>query len=260
MSTFTPNYNLEKPDNSDQFGLFRQLFNDNMDKIDNISGGSGKILKNQTLNFVGLVATISDADFDTDSDFAVYYYNEQDAEDAGIVAESSSGMVTFTATTAPQNTITCDIVIFSASGGGGGGSSTLAGLNDVDINTPADGEILTFDSVGGEWVNAPNKPYAYSLTERVVGTWLNKPLYEVVIPFSGINLSANSFYGYDISSYITDPEIVFLIKDMCYYIVGTAERLFSEMTYESPNVYLKSTVARNNISGHITVHYTKTTD
>ena len=41
MSTFTPNYNLEKPDASDKFEDFRQSYNDNMDKIDNISGGGG---------------------------------------------------------------------------------------------------------------------------------------------------------------------------------------------------------------------------
>ena len=33
--TNTPNYNLGKPDSSDQFKDFRQLFNDNMDIIDN---------------------------------------------------------------------------------------------------------------------------------------------------------------------------------------------------------------------------------
>lgn len=41
MATYTPNHNLGKPDSSDQFSAFRQLFNDNMDKIDQISGGGG---------------------------------------------------------------------------------------------------------------------------------------------------------------------------------------------------------------------------
>ena len=38
--------------------------------------------------------------------------------------------------------------------GGGGGSSTLAGLTDVDITTPTDGQVLSYDSVNQEWVNA----------------------------------------------------------------------------------------------------------
>lgn len=42
MASYTPNYNLGKPDSTDQFGNFRQLFNDNMDIIDqNLGGGGG---------------------------------------------------------------------------------------------------------------------------------------------------------------------------------------------------------------------------
>lgn len=39
MSTFTPNYNLEKPDSTDSFSSFRESYNSNMDKIDGIGGG-----------------------------------------------------------------------------------------------------------------------------------------------------------------------------------------------------------------------------
>lgn len=42
MATYTPNYNLSKPDAGDQFGNFRQSYNDNMDIIDqNLGGGGG---------------------------------------------------------------------------------------------------------------------------------------------------------------------------------------------------------------------------
>lgn len=41
MAQYTPNYNLGKPEETDPFGDFRALFNDNMDKIDQISGGTG---------------------------------------------------------------------------------------------------------------------------------------------------------------------------------------------------------------------------
>lgn len=42
MATYTPNHNLGKPESTDPFGYssFLPLFNDNMDKIDQISGGS----------------------------------------------------------------------------------------------------------------------------------------------------------------------------------------------------------------------------
>ena len=41
MAQYTPNYNLGKPEETDPFGDFRELFNDNMDKIDQIGGGTG---------------------------------------------------------------------------------------------------------------------------------------------------------------------------------------------------------------------------
>lgn len=42
MATYTPNYNLSKPEAGDQFGDFRQSYNDNMDIIDqNLGGGGG---------------------------------------------------------------------------------------------------------------------------------------------------------------------------------------------------------------------------
>lgn len=37
--------------------------------------------------------------------------------------------------------------------GGGGGSSTLAGLNDVNISSPTDGQALVYDDTTGKWVN-----------------------------------------------------------------------------------------------------------
>lgn len=39
-------------------------------------------------------------------------------------------------------------------GGGEGGSSTLAGLTDVDISNPTDGQTLVYDAETQKWVNA----------------------------------------------------------------------------------------------------------
>lgn len=36
---------------------------------------------------------------------------------------------------------------------GGGGSSTLAGLTDVDLTNPTDGQTLVYDATAGKWVN-----------------------------------------------------------------------------------------------------------
>ena len=36
---------------------------------------------------------------------------------------------------------------------GGGGSSTLAGLTDVDLSNPSDGQTLVYDAASSKWVN-----------------------------------------------------------------------------------------------------------
>ena len=40
MATYTPNYNLEKPDASDEFRDFRTSYNGNLDIIDSNMGGA----------------------------------------------------------------------------------------------------------------------------------------------------------------------------------------------------------------------------
>jgi hypothetical protein len=46
--------------------------------------------------------------------------------------------------------VTQDGNVITVAGGGGG---TLNDLTDVTITTPADGQVLTYDSGTGEWVN-----------------------------------------------------------------------------------------------------------
>jgi len=47
-----------------------------------------------------------------------------------------------------------NLYIIDANLGGGGGSSTLAGLSDVSITTPSNGQVLTYDSNDSSWKNA----------------------------------------------------------------------------------------------------------
>lgn len=150
MASYTPNYNLYMPANTDPHGDFIAEFANNMEIIDRYLGsGSGgvKILRNQSLSFTGLVATVSDSDITADSNYIVYYHDVTLAENAGITTVASSGVITFTAVTAPSNTIVVDIVLLDVNGGGGGGGSIQ-----------------------------------YSTTERVIGRWIdNKPLYQITI-------------------------------------------------------------------------------
>lgn len=45
MATYTPNLNLYKPDSTDDYGNFREAFNDNMDKLDQGGGGNANIVE-----------------------------------------------------------------------------------------------------------------------------------------------------------------------------------------------------------------------
>ena len=47
MASYTPNLNLYKPDSSDNFGDFREKFNDNMDILDQGGGGGDSVSWNQ---------------------------------------------------------------------------------------------------------------------------------------------------------------------------------------------------------------------
>lgn len=47
MASYTPNLNLYKPDSTDDFGDFREAFNDNMDILDGGGGGGDSVSWNQ---------------------------------------------------------------------------------------------------------------------------------------------------------------------------------------------------------------------
>ena len=70
------------------------------------------ILSNQTLTFSNLVATITDARV-TASTYAMVYFNNatlQAAANAGVVVDTSTGTITFTASRVPSTSLVCDIV------------------------------------------------------------------------------------------------------------------------------------------------------
>lgn len=161
MASYTTNYNLYKPANNDPHGDFITEFANNMDIIDRYLGsGSGgvKILENQSLSFTGLVATVSDSDITADSNYIVYYHDVTLAENAGITTVATSGVITFTAVTAPSNTIVVDIVLLDVNGGGGGsGGHTI--IDDSGNDMPQEAGLqftgnvnVTDDSVNGKTI------------------------------------------------------------------------------------------------------------
>ena len=61
----------------------------------------------------------------------------------------------------------------SSGGGGGGGSTTLAGLLDVTLNNPSNGQALVYDSSLGKWTNATIQQSGGTVTSITAGTGLS---------------------------------------------------------------------------------------
>ena len=86
-------------------------------------------------------------DFDSTSTYAVGDY---------VVYDGKLYKCTTAVTTAgawDSNDWTETIVMDEVAQGGGGGSSTLAGLTDVTVTTPADGQFLVYDGTSSKWIN-----------------------------------------------------------------------------------------------------------
>lgn len=74
-------------------------------------GNTDIVLTNQTLNFSGLVATITNASMTADTLFFVFYHDTGEAGRCSIVADGSANTITFTALDTPASPIVCDIII-----------------------------------------------------------------------------------------------------------------------------------------------------
>lgn len=160
---------------------------------------------------------------------------------------------------------------------GGGGSSTLAGLSDVNLSSPTDGQVLTYDN--GEWVNAAGGGSGsggmcylntmYSETEEKVGYWIDgKPLYQKTIKrelFEGETQRTVS-----VNHGVSDMDA---IRSIDMVIEMENGGLFPSEKYGQYYIQLVS-ASRSSISYyttlssyagvhryvHITIQYTKTTD
>lgn len=147
--------------------------------------------------------------------------------------------------------------IIDANLGGGGGSSSLAGLSDVNISAPTDGQVLTYDGINDEWVNAngggggdsvswtqlqasgtkiaeiningtTQDVYAptgggggghtYSTSEQIVGTWNGEILYERSFIHTG-NIANNDWVTID-NSYSPSNIGVFFLEHICFKLSG----------------------------------------
>lgn len=162
-------------------------------------------------------------------------------------------------------TVGIDGVVYEIEGGGGG-SSTLAGLSDVDLATPADGQLLVYDGTNAEWVNgniagANVQPVIYSTEEREIGVWTDgKPLYQKTYFVNNPARAATL----NISDLSAD---VCLVADGYIKITSGAVLALNEddrmWTHLTNNNLLEWAILNSNYTGSelcATLQYTKTTD
>lgn len=57
---------------------------------------------------------------------------------------------------------------FQTGPGGGGGASTLTNLDDVNISSPSDGQVLRYDNASSKWVNADTDISPFSVVDGKV--------------------------------------------------------------------------------------------
>lgn len=166
--------------------------------------------------------------------------------------------------------------IIDANLGGGGGSSSLAGLSDVDLTTPTDGQVLTYDGNNSKWVNAnpsgggdsvswtqlqasgtqiaqieingvTTDVYApsggggghtYSTSEQVVGTWLGETLYERSFVYTG-NIGNGAWVTVD-NSYSPANIGVYFLEHICFKLSGLTT-LYSSYGGQTLDVGIETT-------------------
>ena len=134
MSTYTTNYNLEKPDSTDDFKDFRSNYNSNMDIIDaNLGGGGGGNVDDVLVNGVSVV------DGNHDAQITSYKEVTQAEYDALPSSKLTDGIAYF---------------IKDAGGGGGGSSSHNYSTTEQVIGTWIDGKpvyeiVVTGTTIAG---------------------------------------------------------------------------------------------------------------
>ena len=178
---------------------------------------------------------------------------------------------------------------------GGGGSSSLAGLSDVDLATPTNGQVLTYDGNNSEWVNAnpsgggdsvswtqlqasgtkiaeidingvTTDVYAptgggggnhiYSTTEQVVGEWTDgKPIYEKTWNFTERTVNTNTWVSLTGVSVANVDTPILCIARSSRYALPMAVDMIDNPV--SIMCPLGNNEGRIN---SITLQYTKTTD
>lgn len=160
--------------------------------------------------------------------------------------------------------------------GGGGGSSTLAGLDDVSLTTPTQGQALVYD--GNDWVNGKGgsdliiNAQIYSTEERQIGVYTDgRPLYQKTIDIGQLTNSSTKTVAHNIAN--LDLTGIAKADGVIYnqggyamslprvHDSGITNQIFYEITTTNIVIYNRGLSTANTFTqGTVTIQYTKTTD
>lgn len=267
MATYTPNWNLSKPENTDQQSAFISDYCGNMDIIDQhlgSGGGGGDVA------VLGAFVDTDNSTFITINDgsivYSTYSYTATDDCYVDLLLQGNAGGTIFVKIDGK--------VIYQH-------LQTPIFLTDIFLLKK--GQVLTLENLqaysymtiygvvqGSKSIVAP---IIYSDTEREVGTWRdNKPLYQKTAHISNISISANSSTNVNISDYFSDVESavnfeccdengetifpnVMVNSGLSPYSIGvTVDKSADHI------VFTRGSGSNATISVRLTLWYTKTTD
>lgn len=108
----------------------------------------------------------------------------------------------------PQSKLTDGVLYCIKDAGGGGGASSLEELDDVNISTPINGQVLSYDSTNDKWINTTPSggggSWNYSITKVDTGQkWIDgRTIYCKVYTWQTqiTNIGNNSWKNLDIPS------------------------------------------------------------
>lgn len=106
--------------------------------------------------------------------------------------------------------------------GGGGGSSTLAGLNDVNLTSPSNEQVLKYNSTTGKWENADESGGSGSSTVVFVVTAShpsNPTVYSIVVQAKGTTVFSKD-YSCTVYGEFAETTDTFVYRDSTYTVIA----------------------------------------
>lgn len=146
----------------------------------------------------------------------------------------------------------------------------LNDLDDVNITTAVNNEILSFDGTSSKWINKTIThplPVNYSTTEHIIGTWINdETLYEKTV-YVGALTQDESWHNVphniaNIDKIVSIDTLVLSTTDTIYWNVPIARigQSYGIMVGVSlTNIQYMNTWMDNSADCYVTIRYTKVT-